>query len=296
MLARFAPFVLVLALATACSSGTEAPQAGDAGPAAPAAQLACFRETGVAMLAAHRGGPADGYAENALSSLQRLAGLGVLYAEVDVRRAADGTLFLLHDDTLDRTTTGEGPLDGLAWPQLSGLNLRDPAGTPLADTIPTLGQALDIARSEGLILNLDLKSVPAEEIVAFVHAHDARDDLAIIAYSVDQAAAIHAHDPGLLLSAPNDPDALSAAGVNLDAAYIWLGVGAADAGEDARLARAGLETSAGLFPLETGEPGPYRAAAAAGVELLSIDDVETAVAALGGADALQTRIAACPAG
>jgi len=294
MIARLAPALLLLAAACSSDAGDPAPQSAATDPAAPAGQLACFRDNGDAMLAAHRGGPAEGYAENALSSLRRLAALGVLYAEIDVRRAADGTLFLLHDDTLDRTTTGEGPLDGLAWPELADINLRDPAGTPLADTIPTLGQALDVARSEGLILNLDLKSVPAEEIVAFVHAHHARDDVAIIAYSVEQAAAIHTLDPGLLLSAPNEPDALSAAGVNLDTAYIWLGVGAADAGEDARLAADGLETSVGLFPLETGEAGPYRAAAAAGVELLSIDDVDTAVAALGGADALHDRIAACP--
>lgn len=298
MIARLAPALFVLA--TACSPGT-GPAAPDPAAtniayaaAAPAAQLACFRENGHAMLAAHRGGPADGFAENALSSLERLGELGVLYAEVDVRRAADGTLFLLHDDTLDRTTTAQGPLDGLAWPDLAGTPLRDPTGTPLSDTIPTLAQALTTARSAGLVLNLDLKSVSAHDIVSFVHEQDARDDVAIIAYSVEQAAAIHALDPGLLLSAPNEPDALSSAGVNLNTTYVWLGVGAPDAQADAQLAEAGLETSAGLFPLETGDPAPYRQAAAAGVELLSIDDVDTAVAALGGPDALAARIAACP--
>ena len=294
MLNRLAPLVLVLA--AACSSATDPSEADPAVSvaAAPAAQLACFRENGHAMLAAHRGGPADGYAENALSSLQRLAEMGVLYAEIDVRRAADGTLFLLHDDTLDRTTTGQGPLDGLSWPDLSGIPLRDPDGDPLTDTIPTLAEALETARTAGLILNLDLKSVPAEDIVGFVHEHDARNAVAIIAYSVEQAASIHALDPGLVLSAPNAPDALAEAGVNLDAVYIWLGVGEADADADAHLAEAGLETSAGLFPLETGDPAPYRQANEAGVELLSIDDVDAAVAALGGADALKTRMAACP--
>jgi len=294
MLIRLAPLLLVLA--TACSSGadTTTSQAAAPDPAAPAAQLACFRENGVSMLAAHRGGPASGYAENALSSLERLGELGVLYAEIDVRRAADGTLFLLHDDTLDRTTVAEGPVDGLSWSELSGTALRDPDGTPIADTIPTLAEALTTARSAGIVLNLDLKSVSAEAIVGFVHAHGASDDVAIIAYSVDQAAAIHALDPGLVLSAPNAPEALTAAGVNLDAAYLWLGVGTPDADDDARLAEAGLETSAGLFPLETGDPAPYRQADQAGVELLSVDDVATAVAALGGSDALKARIAACP--
>lgn len=294
MLTRLAPLILVLATACSSGTGTTTSQATPANAAAPAAQLTCLRETGHTMLAAHRGGPASGYAENALSSLERLEVLGVLYAEIDVRRTTDGTLFLLHDDTLDRTTVAQGPVEGLSWSELSGTALRDPAGMPIADTIPTLIEALDTARSAGVVLNLDLKSVSADDIVGFVHAHGARDDVAIIAYSVEQAAAIHALDPGLVLSAPNDPEALAAAGVNLDVVYIWLGIGAADASEDARLAAAGLETSAGLFPLETGDPAPYRQAAAAGVELLSIDDVDTAVTALGGPDTLRTRIAACP--
>ncbi|MBO6763421.1 glycerophosphodiester phosphodiesterase family protein [Maricaulis sp.] len=289
MLKRLIPSLLVLA--AACSPST--PTAPETALAAPAIQLDCFRETGAAMLAAHRAGPAPGYPENALSTLHRLAELGVLYAEIDVRRSADGMLFLLHDDTLDRTTTGTGSLDGLAWDALSGTTLRDPDGTIVEDTIPTLADALTVAREAGLVLNLDLKSVSPEEIVGFVHDHDARDEVAIIAYSIDQAAAIHALDDGLLLSAPNDPAALSAAGANLDAVYIWTGVGAADADQDARLAEAGLETSAGLFRLENGDPAVYQTAAAAGVELLSIDDVDTAVVALGGAEALQAQIAAC---
>lgn len=177
---------------------------------------------------------------------------------------------------------------------LATIRLRDPAGERVEETLPTLEAALAVARESGLILNLDLKSVPPRRIVGFIRTHDARDDVAIIAYSVDQAAAIHALDPGILLSVPNDPAGLRAAGVNLDAAYIWLGVGTPDAAEDARLADAGLETSAGLFPLETGDPSIYRQAAAAGVELLSIDDVDTAVAALGGAEVLRARISACP--
>lgn len=282
---------LALAIALSACSIPET-----AAPAAPAATLDCLRENRFTMLAAHRGGPAPGYPENSLSGLRRLGGLGVLYAEVDVRRSADGTLFLLHDDTLDRTTTGSGSLHGLSWRDLAGFQLRDPDGRVIDEGIPTLADALALARTTGLRLNLDLKSVSPAEIVAFVHAHDARDIVSIIAYTIDAAAAVHAADPGILVSAPNDPDALRRAGVASDAIYVWLGVGAADAETDARLARQNLETSVGLFPLEAGDPDVYRRAAAAGVELLSIDDVATAVAALGGPARLRSRIAQCQAG
>jgi len=285
---------LVLAL-TACSSQNPAPDDGAAtiDLAAPAAQMTCLREHGYTMLAAHRAGPADGYAENALSSLRRLAEMGVLYAEIDVRRSADGILFLLHDDTLDRTTTGTGPAETLDWATLAAYRLTDPRGLETGDTIPTLDQAVDLAREAGLVLNLDLKSVSPADIVAHLDSRNARDLVAVIAYSVDDTAALHRADPGMMVSAPNDIPALRDAGANTDALYVWMGVGAANAAEDARLAEQGLETSAGLFPLEDGTPAVYRAAASAGVELLSIDDVDTAVAALGGADQLRTQIATC---
>lgn len=260
---------------------------------AQAAALACYRENGFAMLAAHRGGPAPGYPENALSSLQRLADNGVLYAEIDVRRTADDVYFLLHDDTLERTTTGSGDLEGRVWSDLSSERLLDSNGELTNQTIPRLEAVFALARETGLVLNLDLKSVTPAEIVALVDANNARNHVAIIAYTVEDAAAIHALDPGLVLSVPDELDALSASGVNLDASYIWLGTGALNPARDAELASRGLETSVGLFRREDGSATPYLEAAEAGVELLSIDNVDAAVSALGGSDVLQARIEQC---
>ncbi|WP_291843737.1 glycerophosphodiester phosphodiesterase family protein [Maricaulis sp.] len=270
-----------------------APTTASDNPAAPAAALTCFRENGHAMLAAHRGGPSTGYPENALSSLRRLADLGVLYAEIDVRRAADGTLFLLHDDTLDRTTNGTGDLTGRTWPELATYRLRDNEGHDVEEGIPSLAQAFEVARTNGLILNLDLKDVDATEIVAQIREHQARDLVAIIAYSVEDAAALHALDPGLVLSVPHDISALTNAGVNLATSYVWLGTGPVNPAADAALAELGIETSAGLFRRENGGAAPYLEAKAAGIELLSIDNVEAAVAALGGSEHLRHQIATC---
>ena len=260
---------------------------------AQATALTCYRESGFAMLAAHRGGPAPGYPENALSSLQRLADNGVLYAEIDVRRTADDVYFLLHDDTLERTTTGSGDLEGRVWSDLSSERLLDSNGELTNQTIPRLEAVFALARETGLVLNLDLKSVTPAEIVALVDANNARDHVAIIAYTVEDAAAIHALDPGLVLSVPDELDALSASGVNLDASYIWLGTGALNPARDTELASRGLETSVGLFRREDGSATPYLEAAEAGVELLSIDNVDAAVSALGGSDVLQARIEQC---
>ncbi|KTF35316.1 glycerophosphodiester phosphodiesterase, partial [Xanthomonas vesicatoria] len=70
------------------------------------------------VVVAHRGchaaAPQHGFTEtapeNSLAALQRCIAIGADVMETDVRRAADGTLVMLHDATVDRTTDGTGKL------------------------------------------------------------------------------------------------------------------------------------------------------------------------------------------
>jgi len=79
--------------------------------------------------------------ENTLAAFARGAGHGYRMFECDVKLAADGTPFLLHDDTLDRTTSGRGSAGALPWP-------RWPNSTPAAGIPPpTLGNACPHWRS-----------------------------------------------------------------------------------------------------------------------------------------------------
>ena len=163
----------------------------------------------------------------------------------------------------------------------------------MSETLPTLADAFAAARDTGMVLNLDMKNVEVAQLVDAIHAENAQNLALVIAYTVEQAAEIHALDPTLTLSAPNRPDELAAAGVDLDQVYLWLGVRLPEASEDAALSARGLETSAGLFRLENGEYGIYQQGREAGIEVLSVDDVVTAVAALGGAELLEAQIEAC---
>lgn len=298
------PLTFTTALAAAaslvfCSACT--PAGDDAAPAdGPSVEstfqarlLTCLRENEFTMLAAHRGGFGPGYAENAVRSITRNAQLGVLYAEVDVAQSSDGVLYLMHDWTLDRTTTGSGEIRETAWADIEPLQLVDPEGTVLDETVPTLEDAILSARAANVFLNLDLKNVDRPTLVNAIEALDAEDEVVVIAYTVEHAAELHALNSDLMLSAPNEPDALAAAGVDLNNVYLWLGVGAPSAEDDAALAREGLETSGGLFPLEDGNVTVYQDGRNAGVEILSIDDVVTGARALGGADLLNTQIATC---
>lgn len=92
-------------------------------------------------------------------------------AEIDVVRTADGELVLMHDATLDRTTTATGPVASLTLAQLRAVRLRAGAGGPDAaattEPVPTLREALLLARGR-VLLNLDLKADVYEDSIALV--------------------------------------------------------------------------------------------------------------------------------
>ncbi|MCE4363915.1 glycerophosphodiester phosphodiesterase family protein [Xanthomonas hortorum] len=128
------------------------------------------------VVVAHRGchapAPEHGFKdtapENSLAALERCIAIGADVMETDVRRAADGTLVMLHDATVDRTTDGTGKLSELTLADLQKLRLRsDEGGTqaPLTDQrMVTLDQML--ARSKGhILLNLDVKDAIYVQVV-----------------------------------------------------------------------------------------------------------------------------------
>ena len=88
----------------------------------------CLDDEGVTLVSAHRGGPAPGFPENAVETFARTLSMAPALIEFDVAASADGVLYLMHDDTLDRTTDGEGGSDSLPWTDIQNLNLMDQNG------------------------------------------------------------------------------------------------------------------------------------------------------------------------
>ncbi|MEM9422235.1 MAG: glycerophosphodiester phosphodiesterase family protein, partial [Pseudomonadota bacterium] len=86
----------------------------------------CMDESGHTLISAHRGGPERGYPENSMAAFKRTTSHTHALLEVDVSTSADGVLFLHHDDTLDRTTTGSGLASETKWEKLKTLSLKDP--------------------------------------------------------------------------------------------------------------------------------------------------------------------------
>jgi glycerophosphoryl diester phosphodiesterase len=102
--------------------------------------------------------------ENTLAAFKLGASHGYRMFECDVKLSADGVPFLLHDDTLNRTTSAKGTAGGLAWSQLAQLDAgswhsRSFAGEPL----PTFANIAQFCLKNGYFLNIEIKPTPGQE-------------------------------------------------------------------------------------------------------------------------------------
>ena len=103
----------------------------------------------------HRGAH-DLWPENSLDGFERTRALGIEGVEFDVHPARDGTLVVIHDPTLDRTTEGQGPVADRTAAELAATRLRDGGGAGAG--VPTLDQVLDVFAGSGVELHIELKT------------------------------------------------------------------------------------------------------------------------------------------
>lgn len=109
---------------------------------------------------AHRGFSAE-YPENTLIAFQAAVDAGADGIELDVHMAGDGTLVVIHDDRVDRTTNGRGCVAELSVTELKRLQAGAELGTIQADAqIPTLDEVLAwlADQSRPIALNVELKT------------------------------------------------------------------------------------------------------------------------------------------
>lgn len=106
------------------------------------------------MVAAHRGSHLE-HPENSIASFVAAVEQGVHIIELDVRQSKDGELVVVHDRTVDRTTTGTGNVNELTLSELKTLRLLHD-GQPTDQQIPTLREALSAVRGQ-VLFDLDFK-------------------------------------------------------------------------------------------------------------------------------------------
>lgn len=110
------------------------------------------------IISGHRGGMMPGYPENCIESCEKTLSLMPTFFEIDFSFTADSIPVLMHDLTIDRTSTGKGKVSDYTYAQLQEFNLvdRDKKVTPYK--IPTLKQMLEWGKDK-VVFNFDNKYI-----------------------------------------------------------------------------------------------------------------------------------------
>jgi len=250
------------------------------------AQYLAWRPGAPVLLSAHRGGPSVGYPENALATFERALNYAPVLIECDVRATADGRLVLLHDETLERTTTGTGPLVARTFEQVRALRLLDTESRPTPHRIPSLDEVLAWAEGRAILM-LDVKpGVAPVDLVAAVRRAGAANRVAVITYSTSDWLAYVGFAPDLVYSVDaSTPEAANEV-LQYAAGHViaFAGVGVPDAAIVERLHARGIRVQAATFgepdsAAVAGDRAAYARFLSAGVDVLATDEVTAAAPA-----------------
>lgn len=138
------------------------------------------------IISGHRGGMVKGFPENSIATFENTLRYTPAFYEIDPRLTKDSVIVLMHDETLDRTTTGHGKVGDYTWAELKTLRLKDSQGNVTNHRIPTLAEAIDWARGK-TVLNLDKKDVPFPMIAAIIRQHKADAFVMLTVHTAEQA-------------------------------------------------------------------------------------------------------------
>lgn len=178
------------------------------------------------LVYAHRGdtNPRDGYPENTLPAIAQSVGRGADGIEFDVQVSLDGTIWLLHDETVDRTTDGKGRLVAMHDAQIEALRVDGGVGWRTGMSPQRIPRLRDVLRAAGshVRLEVDLKS-PGDDAARLLGQALGTfgDRTTINVKRHSQIPILRAAVPGVTIAAQPDwiPDALTAG--DLDVVIVW---------------------------------------------------------------------------
>jgi glycerophosphoryl diester phosphodiesterase len=159
---------------------------------------------------AHRGWSAR-YPENTLAAINAALELGVEMVEIDVTVTADRQVVVIHDQTLERTTNGRGPVSEATFEQLRALDAGSWFGSVfVGERIPSLAEVLELCRGRTL-LNVEIKpeavSLDAPALVAdLVTAAGMVDRIVISSFNPEGLEQLLATRPELATASLFNPE------------------------------------------------------------------------------------------
>ena len=112
-----------------------------------------FGDSDKVLAVSHRGDWRNA-PENSLQAIQNCIDMGVDMVEVDLKMTKDGHLILMHDKTINRTTTWKGKPEDYTLAELRTMHLKNGAGCKTRHQIPTFEECMLLCK-EKIMVNVD---------------------------------------------------------------------------------------------------------------------------------------------
>ncbi|MNI08217.1 putative glycerophosphoryl diester phosphodiesterase 1 [compost metagenome] len=152
-------------------------------------------------IVAHRGAHLA-YPENSIAAIEEAIRLGASVVELDVRATKDGVLVLMHDKTVNRTTSGEGEVGKHTYAEIQKMHLRGATDGEMSNLfIPTLQEALRICKGK-IIVDLDFKEERREFVAKtydLIAQEGMEDQVLFFLYDYKEMPGIYKRNPKITI-------------------------------------------------------------------------------------------------
>jgi glycerophosphoryl diester phosphodiesterase len=159
-------------------------------------------ELGRPFMMAHRGASAL-LPENSLAAFARALADGADILETDLRFSKEGEIVLMHDETVDRTTTGSGPVRDLSLAEFKRLTVRHAGGVSrVNEAPPTLQSLIDLTGAQ-VPLALELKDLLfaqpqyGQKLARCLHDCHMLDKVILVSFDLSRLQTMKALEPAL---------------------------------------------------------------------------------------------------
>ena len=159
-------------------------------------ELIVFSGFAQGKIIAHRGASSI-TPENTISAFSKAINFGVQCIEVDIRLSKDDSVMVIHDETLDRTTSGSGKVNDLTYKNLKNLSAgyTSQFGAEFYhEKIPSLFEVLQLATGKVNVC-IDLKNIPENKVIEIICKLNMVQDVFLMSYNVDKLRRIRTNFP-----------------------------------------------------------------------------------------------------
>ncbi len=190
---------MVIVYAITCAVATSFSQS----PTLPLIEAFQYAPSNNKYVSAHRGGRfIHGFPENCFETFKHThANIPQSFLECDVAETKDKTLVLLHDASLDRTTTLSGKLTDFTWSEIKDAYLIDDFGRQTSYRIPLFNKILQWAKRMGVILQVDIKrGVSFANVIHTLEKYKMEKQVIVITYNLNDAKKVFKLNSNILIA------------------------------------------------------------------------------------------------